>query len=103
MAKDEWSPVELLDWLERWYLSQCDGDWEHQHGIRIETTDNPGWSVQIDLEETELAKLKSIDLEASRSRNDWIWCRIDNGTFKGAGGPRNLSEVLSAFCKWTET
>jgi hypothetical protein len=23
--------------LERWYVSPCDGDWEHSYGIRIDT------------------------------------------------------------------
>jgi hypothetical protein len=33
-------------WLEQWYFRQCNGDWEHTHGIIIETLDNPGWAVQ---------------------------------------------------------
>lgn len=31
-----------------WFASQCNGDWEHMHGITIETTDNPGWYVTIE-------------------------------------------------------
>ena len=29
--------------LQKWYKSQCNGDWEHSFGIKIETLDNPGW------------------------------------------------------------
>ena len=43
-----------LIWMQDWYKKQCDGDWEHQNGIRIETIDNPGWKIVIDLVETEL-------------------------------------------------
>lgn len=31
--------------LERWYASQCDDNWEHSYGIRIDTLDNPGWRI----------------------------------------------------------
>jgi hypothetical protein len=46
--------MDPLTQLERWYLSQCDGDWEHTHGIVIGTLDNAGWSLTIDLLETPL-------------------------------------------------
>ena len=42
-----------LGWLERWYQAQCDGDWEHHSGVTIETLDNPGWLVKIDLRGVE--------------------------------------------------
>jgi Immunity protein 53 len=37
-----------FDRLQVWYLAQCDGDWEHRHGVTIGTLDNPGWSLRID-------------------------------------------------------
>jgi hypothetical protein len=43
-----------LSWLQRWYSAHCDGEWEHGFGVTIETLDNPGWSVKIDVEGTEL-------------------------------------------------
>ena len=33
----------VIGTLERWFKSRCDGSWEHDFGITIETTDNPGW------------------------------------------------------------
>ena len=45
---------ESLVRLQLWYSRQCDGDWEHGLGIRIESLDNPGWSVRIDLKGTNL-------------------------------------------------
>ncbi len=45
-----------LERLASWCASQCDGDWEHQQGIKIGPLDNPGWSVKIDLTDTELAE-----------------------------------------------
>lgn len=29
----------------------CDGDWEHQGGITIQTVDNPGWVITLHLED----------------------------------------------------
>jgi hypothetical protein len=43
-----------LEELQRWYEAQCDGDWEHEFGATIATLDNPGWTVDIDLERTPL-------------------------------------------------
>ena len=43
-----------ISWLQNWYTTQCDGDWEHDYGITIGTLDNPGWYVVINLVETPL-------------------------------------------------
>ena len=40
--------------LQQWYEAQCNGDWEHHYGISIESQDNPGWRVEIDLKDTPL-------------------------------------------------
>ena len=45
----------VLEWLQSWSSEQCDGDWEHEWGVTIETVDNPGWFVKVNLEETALA------------------------------------------------
>jgi len=41
--------LDNMSWLTRWYATECNGDWEHQSGIRITTIDNPGWNVNINL------------------------------------------------------
>ncbi|WP_239135544.1 Imm53 family immunity protein, partial [Actinoplanes derwentensis] len=28
---------DALTWLQGWYATQCDGDWEHEYGVSIET------------------------------------------------------------------
>ena len=35
--------------LQKWYRSQCNGEWEHAEGISIGTLDNPGWSIEVSL------------------------------------------------------
>jgi len=44
----------LIEQIQAWYAAQCNGDWEHQYGISIDTLDNPGWCVTIDLTRTSL-------------------------------------------------
>lgn len=93
---------ELLKWLENWYQSQTNGDWEHQYGIKINTLDNPGWSVEIDLTATELEKRKFDNIKVERSPNDWITCQVESDVFRAYCGPKNLSDVLEIFRKWVQ-
>jgi hypothetical protein len=94
--------MDSLTWLQSWYLSQCDGDWEHHHGIEIGNLDNPGWSVKIALTDTELANRPFMALGDNRAEHDWIDCRVDDGVFNGSGGPLNLTEILDVFRRWAE-
>jgi hypothetical protein len=96
----------VLDWLESWYSAECDGDWEHSYGIQIDTVDNPGWRIRIDLTGTEL-QLRSFDrIEVQRAEDDWLQCwRDENGEprWEAACGARNLAEALRVFREWVET
>ena len=47
---------ENLSWLMQWYLAECNDDWEHSYGVKIDTLDNPGWTLKIDLRETDLGR-----------------------------------------------
>ncbi|MER6678329.1 immunity 53 family protein [Streptomyces sp. NPDC000983] len=62
----------VVDWLQRWYSAQCDEHWEHEWGVKIDTLDNPGWSVRIDLEETDLEGHDFPRHDLARSDDDWI-------------------------------
>ena len=95
--------VDTLSWIQDWYASQCDGDWEHGYGIRVETLDNPGWSVKINLTDTDLQDEPFESVKIERSKNDWVHCRAEEGFWKGWGGPNNLEEVLISFRQWVET
>ena len=86
--------------LQQWYQSQCDGDWEHGFGVRIETLDNPGWLVTIELTDTELADQPFIEISHLEHDIDWIHCQIRDNKFEGAGGPLKLDEILHTFLSW---
>lgn len=90
----------IFDSLQNWYLSQCDGDWEHEFGIKIDTLDNPGWSVIIDLVGTECEDKKFNKIDQQITENNWIQCQVKNGKFIGASGPQNLSDIIRVFINW---
>jgi hypothetical protein len=99
--------MDELAWLQRWYASQCDGDWEHTYGVKIDTLDNPGWWVQVDLVETPLAGhpdtvLLVLGAVGGEDGSDWVNCRIKAGRFDGAGGPHMLTAILKCFREWAE-
>jgi hypothetical protein len=83
--------------LQQWYESECNGDWEHSFGVKIETLDNPGWVVTIDLTETEWDSLAVERKIFERNDRDWVQYEVVNGQFVGCGGPGNLCEVVSLF------
>jgi hypothetical protein len=86
--------------LEAWYARNCDGDWEHSFGVSIETLDNPGWAVRVDLAETALAGRPFETVRIDRAPDDWLHCAVEANVFKGHGGPGNLHEILEAFARW---
>ncbi|MGW7456070.1 immunity 53 family protein [Streptomyces sp. NPDC054787] len=89
-----------LAWLQDWYAKQCDGDWEHEWGVKIATLDNPGWTVQVDLEETDLEGREYPRQDVNRTSEDWVWAWTAEKTFHAACGPGNLSEALAIFRAW---
>ena len=94
--------MDELQQLQDWYSSQCNGDWEHTYGVKIETLDNPGWSIEIDLRETDLAERSFAPLSRGDTEDDsdWIRCKVEHEKFMGAGGSNNLAELLRAFLTW---
>jgi hypothetical protein len=94
------NPNALLDWLQEFYLSECDGQWEHGVGYTISTLDNPGWSVDFDLEATTLETRTFDGVRIERTDDDWVQCRVEGNIFQGRGGPRNLTELLTIFHDW---
>ena len=93
---------DTLSRLEAWYVRQCDGEWEHTYGIHVDTLDNPGWTVRIDLTDTDLTEKAFELVTTERTDEDWLVCRIEQGQFTIACGPRNLGEALTVFLDWAD-
>jgi Immunity protein 53 len=92
----DWSPG-VYTWLQAWYATQANGDWEHERGINISTLDNPGWTVEIDLAETDLSGRVMERIERHRSEHDWVVAWTEGDTYHAACGPTNLGEALYLF------
>jgi hypothetical protein len=90
-------------WLEHWYSSQCNGDWEHNYGVTIESIDNPGWRVKIDLNGTRYAALPNFDIKENYdSDSEWMVCKIVEGVYEGVAGPFMLGPIIQTFRSWIE-
>jgi hypothetical protein len=92
--------MDALTWLQRWYWRHCDGDWEHGYGLTIEAMDNPGWSLRIELTETELEAVAFESVEMHRSEYDWFDCSVVDKVYQGYCGAQNLAELISVFRAW---
>jgi len=90
----------MLKWLQEWYKTQYDTEWEPS--IKITTLDNPGWRIKIELEETGFSGLKMDLKKVNRSENDWFQCWVENNTWNGACGPLNLEEIIGEFRVFVE-
>jgi len=108
--------MSALQRLQRWYAAQCDEEWEHAYGVSIETLDNPGWSITIDLNGTDLeaspfAKVIEGELdenfdETGRQVGSWMICEVQSNheegakRFHAACDPMSLERVLEVFLDW---
>ena len=92
----------ILLWIQDWFSIQCDGIWEHSYGVKIDTLDNPGWSVVIDLKNTVLENMPMKPVLNEQADNDWVNCSIVEKQFRGFGGSQNLSEILEVFYEFAK-
>lgn len=98
-----------IEWLQAWYRAQCNGEWEHLHGVSVETLDNPGWKVEIDLTGTSLQNLSMEEIARGEVNHagvdgaqDWLQCKVENSRFVGAGGPLSLVQICDVFMRWVQ-
>lgn len=91
-----------LEWLEDWYQRQCDGAWEHNEGIRLESLCRPGWRLTISLEGTSAQGAPPNRMNFDSSGGEWIDCTLKEGRFEGTGDPRRLEQIIGVFRKWIE-
>jgi len=85
---------EAFDWLQRFFLSNCDGEWEHTYGCKIDTMSDPGWIFHFDLNGTPYADKTLELLEDRTSSMIWTRCEIKNGVFEAQCGPRQLRDCI---------
>lgn len=89
--------MNTFQWLQKWYQSQCNGDWEHQYGVKIETLDNPGWDLKIDIYGTDLEGLVIEYHNIENSTDDWFGYKADKFKFEAFGDPTKLETLILKF------
>jgi hypothetical protein len=105
MSQEE-GEVDLLQAVQDWYATHCNGAWEHTHGIKIVTCDNPGWWVTVDLTGTELqtcpyaSVAMNVDADGVAAGHRWLFCRVENAVWNGAGDETKLPAILAEFLSW---
>ena len=87
----------MINWLQNWYADQCNGDWEHEYGVNIQTSDNPGWIIDIDLAFTPLENIEIPYTLFDTSENDWYGFSIRDKKFHGAGDANKLGKIIEVF------
>lgn len=87
--------------LQNWYKSNCNGDWEHSWGIKIDTLDNPGWTVDIDLSDTCLENAV-IDTSVDNGEDNWYFAKTEDKHFLADGDFNKLDKILEIFFELLE-
>ena len=95
--------MDLLDWLTDWYAFNCNRDWEHTYGISIATLDNPGWSIEIDLIDTQLEGRQLSEISMKNSDIDWYNISSTGKRFTGYGDEKKLNLLILKFKAFAET
>ena len=99
--------VDELARLERWYESRCDGQWEHEKGVSIQSSDNPGWWVRIDIDKEptrsggdqvlEILGEPPSEKNGNIGSKRWMLCQVREGKFDAAGDAMQLRSIISCF------
>ncbi|MDA6070183.1 immunity 53 family protein [Flavobacterium sp. AC] len=92
----------MINWIQNWYTENCDGEWEHHQGIKIETLDNPGWNVEINFNFTNTEVNNENWKVYEFSENDWIGYSIIDNIFNASGDSFKLNVILKIFKLITE-
>jgi hypothetical protein len=96
-----------LNWFGNylsWYESNCDGYWEHSYGINIQSTDDPGFSITIDLKETECEGAPSRIIEHDFLKRyeenpvkRWYKIEVEQDKFVAYSSIASFDEVFRVF------
>lgn len=92
----------ILKWIEKWYKNNCNGDWEHSYGISVDTLDNPGWDIKIDLKNTTLQDRKIEYNLIEKDEDDWYGIKVEDAQFIASGDPAKLEFLLNKFKEFVE-
>ncbi|WP_449386945.1 Imm53 family immunity protein [Chryseobacterium lineare] len=90
----------MIDWLQKWFKEQTDGNWEHEVIIKIESIDNPGWSIEIDLMKSDIIPIEWRLFEISD--DNWLGYKFEDNIFYIAGDASKLDLSIRVFQEFIE-
>ena len=102
------SGFDYLSAMNDWYVSQCDGWWEHGNGISFSTIKIPGWKLSIDDEDAS-GKSDRADFILTRNQSDQDWyavktehepSRPEASRLFAACSNESLLEILAVSYRW---
>ncbi|GGY90672.1 rhodanese-related sulfurtransferase [Streptomyces nitrosporeus] len=79
-----------IQFIQSWYASNCNGEWEHEFGVRMATSDNPGWHIEIDVTETDLEGVHVAREKHELLEGRWMIAWSDGVVFQLACDPLSL-------------
>ena len=92
-----------LSKLQDWYISNCDGDWEHSYGFKLDTLDNPGWTITVDLDETHQEDWEFKEFKISPESDDqWLFISKEGNKLNCSCGPTELETMLMIVTQWLQ-
>lgn len=97
-----------IEEIQEWFRQHCNGEWEHSQGIRIESCDNPGWWVHIELKGSPLAGKpftrisRGISDDKMETEEEWLYCEVKDQVFDAAGDPAKLKVIFRTFLNWAK-
>ncbi len=94
--------MEIIDWIQNWFKENCDGKWEQGEGILINTLENPGWEVEIDISNTSIANIDLSWILNENGKHDWYGVKIENQKFNASGDAGKLEFLLNLFREMIE-
>lgn len=85
----------MINKINKWIIVNSNGDWEHEYSFRINSTDYPGWAIEIDLSYTTLSGIEFSYMEADG--DSFIEVNVINDIFKAYCSLDNYTKCLSIF------
>jgi hypothetical protein len=100
--------ISNLAWLQQFYLSFCNGDWEHGlGGCNISNVDNPGWSFKFELADTVYETIEGLEVATGEHQADegpdWVFLKKEGSVVSGACGPLKLDDLIGQFRAWVDS
>ncbi len=96
--------MELLKWLQDWYIQECINNKNciSDEIINIDTIDNPGWHIRINIKATKLARRILDEINFDNGDDDWVFIKLNTGVFEGVGDKSKLVFILQFFKAWCQ-